>query len=261
MTEQDRAAILERATVNILRVVETLIQIRETTGQILHLDIEPEPDGLLESGPEFIQWYQRYLIPLGVKHLTKHLEFTQRSAENAIKDHVQLCYDICHFAVGYEDHDDVIKQLDLNQIKVGKIQISAALKAEFRMNAEENAQVFNAFKNFNESTYLHQVVALQNNGELKRYPDLPEALNDAMHSTALAWRSHFHVPLFVKDYGVLQSTQEDIRHVLNIQKKNAFSNHLEIETYTWEVLPEKLKLPLVDSIVREIVWVKNALDE
>ena len=73
------------------------------------------------------------------------------------------------------------------------------------------------------------------------------------------WRSHFHVPLFIEDYGLLQSTQEDIRTVLSIHHDQPFTLHLEVETYTWGVLPEGLKVPLSESIIREVEWVKNYL--
>ncbi|MGZ8559096.1 MAG: metabolite traffic protein EboE, partial [Chitinophagaceae bacterium] len=72
-------------------------------------------------------------------------------------------------------------------------------------------------------------------------------------------RSHFHVPLFVENYGVLQSTQQDIIAVLGLHKQQALTKHLEIETYTWEVLPDVLKLPITDSIIREMEWTLRLL--
>jgi hypothetical protein len=125
----------------------------------------------------------------------------------------------------------------------------------------EREPVIQAFRQFNESTYLHQVVARQRNGSLKRYPDLPEALMDADNPSTEEWRSHFHVPLFIQDYGLLKSTQTDIRNVLSIQRDQPFTSHLEVETYTWEVLPDALKVPLSESIIREVEWVKEYLNK
>ena len=116
-----------------------------------------------------------------------------------------------------------------------------------------------AFEKFNESTYLHQVVAKTNAGTLVRYPDLPEALSDTGSLEATEWRAHFHVPLFVEDLGLLQTTQGDIRELLGLFKAGPFTNHLEVETYTWEVLPEELKLPIQQSIIRELKWVMEVL--
>ncbi|WP_276372835.1 metabolite traffic protein EboE [Chryseolinea sp. H1M3-3] len=254
--EQD---VFEKTTKNILQVVEHLIRIKNDTGKLLHLDIEPEPDGLLGNGPEFFDWYDRYLLPLGTVYLQQQLGLTTEKATQAIKDHLQLCYDVCHFAVGYENHAAIVKELEEKKIKVGKIQISAALKAFIPEDQTKREKVIQAFRQFNESTYLHQVVARQVDGTLKQYPDLPEALNDAGNPSTKEWRSHFHVPLFVEDYGLLKSTQDDIRDVLSIQKQQPFTKHLEVETYTWEVIPDALKLPLSESIIREMEWVMSYL--
>jgi hypothetical protein len=242
--------VFEKTTRNILQVVDHLIDIKKTTGKLLHLDIEPEPDGLLGDGPEFFDWYERYLLPIGK---AAHPEAT-------IKDHLQLCYDVCHFAVGYEDHQQVVRQLREKKIKVGKIQISAALKAIMPDTPVEREPVVKSFRQFNESTYLHQVVARMADGTFNHYPDLPEALNDASNPATKEWRSHFHVPLFVQDYGLLKSTQDDIRKVLSIHCKQPFTQYLEVETYTWEVLPDALKVPLSESIIREMEWVINYLN-
>lgn len=257
--ESDPDTTLVTATENLLKIVPELVRIKESTGKILHLDIEPEPDGLLESGPEFIDWYVANLLPQGIELLGKEFGFSEAGAIAAIHEHIRLCYDICHFAVGYEDHNKILDLLQEKDIRVGKIQISAALKASLAILPEERKEVIEAFKQFNESTYLHQVVALQQGNLLKRYRDLPQALDEAMDSHTREWRAHFHVPLFVNDYGVLKSTQADIEEVLARHKKQKLTNHLEVETYTWDVLPKKLKLPLQESIMRELLWVEQTL--
>ncbi len=251
--------VFQQATTNLLQVVEALIQLKERTGKIIHIDIEPEPDGLMETGPEFVQWYHEYLLPMGITFLQKQLGYGKDEAIQTIKKHVQLCYDICHFAIGYEDHASVLQQLKAHDIKVGKIQISAALKAALPDAIDKREEVIAAFRRFNEPVYLHQVVARQRDGALKRYPDLPEALQEADNSDVYEWRAHYHVPLFIEHYGALHSTQKDIQLVLELHREQPFSTHLEVETYTWEVLPQELKLPLTDSIVRELEWVRKVL--
>ncbi|HEU5145601.1 MAG TPA: metabolite traffic protein EboE [Chryseosolibacter sp.] len=258
---EERQQAFDTATENVLKVVQDLIALRNATGKLMHLDIEPEPDGLIGNGPEFISWYRHQLLPAGKSYLKKYLGLDEKAAVTAIHDHVQLCYDICHFAVGYEDHEEVLSELKMQGIKVGRIQVSAALKADMAPNPLDRAKTIDAFRQFNESTYLHQVVARQDDGSVKRYPDLPDALANAKDAGTREWRSHFHVPLFVKDYGVLQSTQSDIQKVLSIQKQKPFSPYMEVETYTWEVLPEKLRVPMKESIVRELQWVEALLSE
>jgi hypothetical protein len=245
------------ATENILRVAAELNSIKQKTGITLHLDIEPEPDGILETGKEFIEWFENNLLPQGISYFKNKLNIPAAQVESIIKDHVNLCYDVCHFAIGYEPHEIIINELAQKGIKVGKIQISAALKASFDTAPGTRQSILAAFEKFNESTYLHQVIARLVDGNLVRYPDLPEAL--AATDDAKEWRAHFHVPVFSQDFGLLQSTRADIINVLNIQAQNPFTNHLEVETYTWEVLPEALKIPLNQSITRELEWVKHQL--
>ncbi|MDB5060232.1 MAG: xylose isomerase [Mucilaginibacter sp.] len=245
------------ATENILRVAAELNSIKQKTGITLHLDIEPEPDGILETGKEFIEWFENNLLPQGISYFKNKLNIPAAQVESIIKDHVNLCYDVCHFAIGYEPHEIIINELAQKGIKVGKIQISAALKASFDTAPGTRQSILAAFEKFNESTYLHQVIARLVDGNLARYPDLPEAL--AATDDAKEWRAHFHVPVFSQDFGLLQSTQADIINVLNIQAQNPFTNHLEVETYTWEVLPDALKIPLNQSITRELEWVKHQL--
>lgn len=255
--ENERGAILEETTLNVLQVVTRMAEIKKRTGKLLHLDIEPEPDGLVENGNEFFAWYREYLMPMGTVYLVKQFGYAEAEAAATLKDHVQLCYDVCHFAVGYEDHALVLEQATEAGIRIGRIQISAALKALLEGGNRE--AVFNAFREFNEPTYLHQVIARRREGPPDHFSDLPQALEKSNDPDMLEWRAHFHVPLFVEDYGVLQSTQQDIRTVLAIQQDRAFTNCLEIETYTWDVLPAELKLPLLESVIREFQWVKATL--
>ncbi len=251
--------VTERATQHILLVVETLFKIRELNGISMHLDIEPEPDGILETGAEFIRWYEEVLIPQARKSLTESLTISVYEAEECVREHIRLCYDVCHFAIGYEQHPVVLKELEDKRIRVGKIQISAALKAEFSGGHTREA-LARAFTRFNEPVYLHQVVARCKDSSLIRYRDLPEALQDIDNSRVEEWRAHFHVPIFTQDMGLLKSTQQDIEEVLRIQMQNPFTAHMEVETYTWEVLPDTLKIPLSLSISRELNWVKDLLD-
>lgn len=253
------AEAVNTATLNILEVVKTLIDIYLNTGKRIHLDLEPEPDGLIESGREYIDWYETQLLRLGVSEISSAFEITGAEAEALIKQHLCLCYDVCHFAIGYEDHAAVLRELQSKGLMVGKIQISAALKGQFH-DTQQHKQMLDEFSKFNEPTYLHQVVASDLKGQLTRYPDLNEAVEDFNELTTAEWRAHFHVPISVERIGNLQSTQNDILQLLAIQKQNPFTNHLEVETYTWEVLPEGLKIPIGQSIIKELDWViKHAI--
>ncbi|GAB3692090.1 metabolite traffic protein EboE [Spirosoma flavus] len=247
-----RDYILSQTTQNVLEVVSELVRLHRQTDRLMHLDLEPEPDGVIETADEFIAWFTDYLLPMGIEQLTEEFGLSDADAETAICEHVRLCYDVCHFAVGYERPADVLDKMKEYGLRVGKIQISAALKAQFPTDSESDREaVRQAFAQFNEPTYLHQVVARTTSDELLRFRDLPEALA-AFNENHAEWRSHFHVPIFIADYGVLQSTQDDIREVLRLQSERRFTNQLEVETYTWGVLPDDLKKDIVDSIEREM---------
>jgi sugar phosphate isomerase/epimerase len=245
----------QTATKNILLVVDALIDIFEKTGKTLHLDIEPEPDGILENSEEFINWYTRYLLPMGIKHLADK-GYSTHDATSIIKKHITLCYDVCHFAVGFENPQEVIDKLDNAGLKVGKIQISSAVKVDFSENAEEKLKTI---AQYNEPTYLHQVVAQKKDGSFLKFPDLTEAIT-AFNEDISEWRVHFHVPLFLESYGLVGSTQSDIVETIKVHKNKLFTHHLEIETYTWGVLPSEFQAPLNESIIREINWVKGLLN-
>ena len=124
---------------------------------------------------------------------------------------------------------------------------------------ENRLKINKTLSSFVESTYLHQVVQRDENNKLAHFPDLPEALQYLYEPGAKEWRVHFHVPVFLPKYGELESTQEDILEVLDYLNIQELTHHLEVETYTWEVLPDDIQLDLTDSIVRELKWIKKHL--
>src|SRR5690606_41423272 len=132
-------------------------------------------------------------------------------------------------------HQLIIEELQKEGIKIGKFQISAALKAKMPANINERERFVEAFSAFNEPTYLHQVIAKTVDNTLLRYLDLPAALDDVGNSTVEEWRAHFHVPLFLENFGYLQSTQNEIEEVMKIQQRENLTRQLEVKTYTAEV--------------------------
>ena len=153
-----------------------------------------------------------------------------------------VCFDACHSAVAYEEPEAALDALDAAGIRVGKAQLSAALTVPASAHAELRA--------FADPIYLHQVTE---RGSGRTWPDLPEAL--AANGGGDEWRVHFHVPIFVERYGALESTQDHLRRCI----ERVQTAHLEIETYTWDVLPAGLKASSVDSIAREYEWVLDVL--
>lgn len=247
-----------KACTHLAELIIYLVKLKNDTGKSLHLDMEPEPDGIIETTSEFIDYFKHYLLGDGLKSVSSGLDCSPESAEEYIREHFQLCYDVCHFAVGFENPEDAISRIASENIKIGRIQISAAL-ASPNLSDADVTEVCKQLSVFDEPIYLHQAVTKQTNEELKRFPDLGDAIKSLQHPPDLEIRTHFHVPIFTKEYGLLRSTQKEIIETLKVWLTQNFTNHLEVETYTWDVLPEDMRTDLVSSIVRELNWVQQVL--
>lgn len=255
--DSERKQRIEKATKQIVAVLHHLVQIQKKTGHSLHLDIEPEPDGILGNVSLWVHWFLNVLLPLAIPELQTQWGFTKEVAEETIRNHIRICLDVCHSAVSFEDNQTIVRLLKENSIQVGRIQISSALKAEFLKQPEETLLLLSSFE---EPTYLHQVVIQSEGSPLESYPDLNYAIQRGAKPSE-EWRVHFHVPVFLDSYGLVSSTQKELVELLDLQKEFLFTNALEVETYTWGVLPKDLQIPMADSIIRELEWVKSVLDK
>ena len=147
--------------------------------------------------------------------------------------------------------DQVLPALDAAGVRVGKVQLSAALRLPPAARRE--------LERFADPVYLHQVTQCNRDGTVTAWPDLPEALAADGDADGGEWRVHFHVPIFLAAYGRLESTQDHLRETVRLVRERHASSHLEIETYTWDVLPADLKVSPVESIAREYEWVLDVL--
>ena len=243
---------------HVARVAEALVRLRQDRGTLVHLDIEPEPDCSIENTDESIEFFERHLLTEGVPVLASALGISQGQAEQHLREHIRLCFDCCHFAVEFEDPGVALQRLERAGIRIGRVQLSSALRAVFPGTRQGANAVAGALRPFADTTYLHQVVE-RRNGALHRYPDLDVALDNLGDPLPDEWRIHFHVPLFASEYETFGSTQDYVRTVIDLARNHRFTRHLEIETYTWDVLPAGLKVNLQDSIAREYEWVLQQL--
>jgi sugar phosphate isomerase/epimerase len=226
-TDRDTWKLLGR---NVGRVAEAMQQ----TGRDIHLDLEPEPDGLLERSDELVRFFDDWLT------------------DDVSRRHVGACFDTCHMAVAHEEPAAVMDRFEAHGIRVGKFQISAGLAVPLPAVRE-------SLEPFADAVYLHQVTQQNIDGSLQQYPDLPQALEALGDPSATEWRIHFHTPLFVERYGRFGSTRGSIVETLAEVQRRRNCRILEIETYTWDVLPPDLKLDLSESIAREYEWVLSIL--
>ena len=179
-----------------------------------------------------------------------------QAAAAALRRHLGLCYDVCHAAIEYEDPAASIAVLKDAGIAIGKVQLSSALRI-----AAVDAASPDQLRPFDEPVYLHQVI--QRDGDtLTRYRDLTDALQQAEAAIGSEWRIHFHVPVFLDRLKDFDTTQDFLREILAIHRATPVTGHLEVETYTWDVLPDQYRTAgLSEAIARELNWVRSELGE
>jgi len=252
---------LEQITANLAHIVRALIRIREEQGKVIHVDLEPEPDGLLENSADVVDFFQQWLLPHGARLLADWTGRSLTEARDLLLEHMQICLDTCHLAVAYEDLAAVLERFQANGLRVGKVQITSGLKVMIPEASEERRALGRQLEPFSRSPYLHQVIAQRDGGAYCHYRDLAERLPQFSTVADRQWRIHFHMPLYVAGYEGLLTTQEETREMLRVLKERSFCRHLELETYTWEVLPAALQVDILDSLEQEYRWTLQALDQ
>ena len=231
---------------NVWRCVEHIARVSEKSKRQLHLGLEPEPLGLLENSAETIQFFEQ----LRAEHTN----------DPRLDEFLGVNYDCCHFAIEFEEPQAALNSLRGAGIKISKLHLSSALKTK----PTDEARL--ALKKFDDAVYLHQVIARDETGQLKFFRDLPDALS--YHSSPVTrrseeWRIHFHVPLHAAAAPPFENTNDHLLGVLDLLAKNPkLRSHLEMETYTWEVLPPELKSrSVVEQLVAEYDWTLARLAE
>ena len=240
---------------NLAAVVAYLAAIRDDTGQEIHLGLEPEPDCYLETTNEMIAFYKDALLTVGLEEVARIMSCGRGYAEELLRRHLGVCFDTCHVALQFEDLVQSWRAYRAAGIRISKVQLSAALAAP------SNPETWNALRLFAEPVYLHQVKAIARSGARIAWYDLPEALQELSNFPDVEeLRVHFHVPLFMPTVGVLSSTASALTPDFFHELRSGTCSHLEIETYTFDVLPpEHNPGDVIKSIAREYAWVLQHL--
>jgi hypothetical protein len=234
--EEQRAQIRE----NLWQCVEHIERCGERHGRRLHLGVEPEPFGLWETSAETVRFFQE---------MEAH-----RPGDGRLRALLGVNYDACHLAIEYEEPREAVAAFTREGIRLSKIHLSSALQVV----PDEAARAW--LRRFEDEVYLHQVIARNGNGELTRYEDLDLALKQS--SDEIEWRIHFHVPLHAETLAHGQTTSAHLSGLLDLLADDpGLCSHLEMETYTWEVLPAELRAAtVVGQLVREYRWTLAQLD-
>lgn len=225
--------VLAAAVGHLASIASFLRETEENTGREIVLALEPEPDCFLQTIDEVLDFFSGPL-----------------SSVPGADRYIGICLDTSHQAVQFEDPANDIEQLSAAGVRIGKIHLSAALSLD---PTPENIR---RLKEFADDVYLHQVRGTAPDGiPAAAFGDLPEAIETGSTGGEREWRTHFHVPLFMAECGKLQSTAGLLTGKAAELIRGGASPHLEIETYTWSVLPNAGQIDIVDGIAGEIAWV------
>jgi sugar phosphate isomerase/epimerase len=237
---------VDRIADAMLRHCAHLVELERRTGKRITLAVEPEPYCFLETIEETIAFWQERLLSAAA---------ASGLGEEAVRRHLGVCYDVCHAAVEYEDPIGSLKALAAAGIRVTKLQLSAAIRVPVVDGTTEAL-----LRPFDVGVYLHQTIE-RRDGRLTRHPDLGPAFEALRAGRAGGeWRVHCHVPVFLDRYGELRSTQDFLAEILAWCRQYHVSDHLEAETYTWDVLPAEHKgASKAGAIARELLWVREQL--
>ena len=242
------ANFLETCGRQLVECARRLDAIGQRTGKLIRLAIEPEPLCALETTAEAIQFFGQ---------LWRQAD--RAGMEEMARAHLGLCYDVCHQAVEFEDAAGSIPALDHAGIRINKVHISCALQLSDPM---KNADGRAALKRYVEPRYLHQMIARLSDGTISRIVDLSEDVVDsppADFAAASTWHIHFHVPVNAERMGPLETTRASLPEALSAVAALSHAPHLEVETYTWEVLPGAGPANLAGGLTAELLAAQELL--
>ncbi len=243
---------------NLIAHAAELVRIEAESGRLVCLAIEPEPCCALETIEETVEFFERHLfVRDAAAEMAKLCGIDGADSEALLRRHIGVCLDACHGAVEFESPGQSVAALQAAGIKIAKAQLSAGLKLN-----PDTAGAIDNLRLFDEPVYLHQVVE-RRGSELRRFIDIPHALGAEVKAGTKSlreWRVHFHVPLFREQLAQFENTQAYLRDLLALHRSSPFTKHLEVETYTWDVLPSEFTGEAVeDAVARELLWVVEEL--
>jgi hypothetical protein len=251
------ADVVDSYTEHVLRVAAHLVQIEARTGKTVALALEPEPRCFLETTDETIEYFTNHLYSgRAAERLAVLANIPVSDAIGALRRHLGIVFDIGHQAVGFEDIPASLRKLVDAGVPILKLQEVAAMHMPHVTD-----ETIEALQRFAKTVYLSQTVE-KKDGKITKFLNLEDAFAAFKSDPGpREWRTHFHVPVFLDDLGgKFGTTRFALEQALKMHKETPLSGQLEIETYTWDVLPDHLKTgDIVDYVCREIEWVRGQL--
>jgi sugar phosphate isomerase/epimerase len=246
----------QRIASQLARHVAHLIDVERRTGRVIRTALEPEPCCLIETLAEAVQFFENRQLSRQTRELlAREADLKVRAADAALRKHLGVCLDLCHAAVEFEDLAGAARALKAAGIAVPKVQISAGLRL-----ARVSERDIERLRPFDDAVYLHQVIERSAAG-LRRYTDLAEAFAAFDPGAGpCEWRVHFHVPIFLERMDAFETTREFIEEALRAHREEPITDHFEVETYTFEVLPPEYRdADVITQISRELTWAAKQL--
>ncbi|BEP15903.1 metabolite traffic protein EboE [Acidothermaceae bacterium B102] len=247
---------VETLTRNTLRVVAHLFHLEQRTGRRVKLALEPEPFCYLETTDETVTWFTDHVYSAaGIELLSELADIPLAESIGALRRYLGVVFDICHQSVAFENMTESLAKLEAAGIPVFKLQEASALWVP-----EVTEEAIAELGRFTDTIYLSQTSEVRD-GVLTRYLNLEDAIAAYRADPGpREWRTHFHVPVFLDDLGPFRTTRFGVQEALLVHAAKPQSTHLEIETYTWDVLPDHLKTgDIIDYVVRELEFVRDTL--
>jgi hypothetical protein len=245
------------------RLTSSLEDLEAETGRSLAVALEPEPLAVLETVDETIAFLEQHVFRgPGAQALAEAGGPGGEAGEAALRRRVGVCVDTCHLACEFEDLSAGVGRLRSAGVVVVKAQLSSAL--ELRHPAS-NAAGLARLLAFAEPRYLHQTLGLRG-GQRVSFEDLtaltnPEGELVDRAAACEVLRTHFHVPLCWEGDEHLGTTRSDL--LSGLSALAGATDHLEVETYTFEVLPAAVRARYGDDVVQmvaaELAWTEAAL--
>jgi hypothetical protein len=249
---------LDRIAGGYLEVVEALERLEARCGRRIVLAVEPEPDTTLEAAGDVIRFVEDHLLPRA--HAAWKRRWPKAQArEEVVRRYFTVNLDTCHFSVLFHEPAAALRQLLKAGIGIGKLHITSAPALRHPYRARVG---YDVLRGMDEPRYLHQFCGADAAGRPvwrgRDLGDLPERLDPRRHPAVAEIRSHFHVPLYLKRWKFLDTTQAETFAALEAALATRATTHFVIETYTWPVLAGEDRLQ--NGIFREFRWLLESLE-
>lgn len=227
----------------LIELARQLDILHDETGRLIRLAIEPEPLCVIETTAEAVAFFEQL-----------RQQAQTALAEDVVNSHIGLCYDICHQAVEYEDVKQSIQTLAENEIRINKVHITCAIELNDPANNIEGRQFLAQFA---EPRYLHQTFTqlISSSKETTHLTDLTAEFATSPPQdwlNAESWRIHFHVPVHADSLGPLATTRKSLQEAMQAVRDLSYAPHLEVETYTWNVMPGETPTDVCHGLAEEM---------